>query len=377
MKSIFLRVAVLVFCCACVDRLPDSLAIEDDLIVIDGHISDQPGPYKIRIFKSVGSESNVLSPPYVRARSVTIFDNNGNSELLTEMLLGEYKNEVEYWSKPDGIRGQVGRKYWLRVELLNGVVIQSEPDQLLSVGEITDVRFAFNRFKPLNGPTEYGFKVFMDAENSTGHVRWRFNGTYLVETFPQFRHWPIGACIGSFFPPPCSGYESPDGISLNRVGDCTCCTCWVTDNESKPLLSDDEILTDGAFKNVEVGYVPFNVWRFNSGRYLVKVEQMSLTDEAYEYWKIIRDQKEGTTSLFQPSIGKIGSNFSSSNPDLKVAGFFYATAIKEKAVFISSSDSEIPVPEYDRPGEEVCLFWDVCDAVWLNASRTPPPEWED
>jgi len=361
---------------SCIDRLDDTLNADQGTIIIDGYISDQPGPYKIKIFKSVGSEANLLRPPLIRAKKVTLLDDAGNSEDLDEITLGEYGSEIEYWTKANGIKGQVGRKYSLRIELSDGTLIESEPDELKAVGGVTDIRYQFESHKPLQGPTEYGFKVFVDSDNETSNVRWRFTGTYVVETYPQFRKWPVNACRGPFYPPPCSGYESPNGFELVRVGDCTCCTCWVDDNESKPLLSNEAIKTNGRYSNVEIAYVPFNVWRFHYGKYLVKVEQMSLSDGAFEHWKIIKNQKEGSTSLFQPAFGKIATNFFSNNPDVEVAGYFYATSIKQKAVFISADDSTIPVPEFDRPGAEVCLFWDVCDAVWVNASRTPPPEWE-
>ncbi|MGE0587535.1 MAG: DUF4249 family protein [Cyclobacteriaceae bacterium] len=360
---------------SCIDRIDDSLNNENSTIVIDGYISDLPGPYKIRIFRSVGSEKDLARPPMVELKQVSIFDDVGNKEILEKRTLSDGAH-VEYWTKPDGIKGEVGRKYVLRVELASGKILESTPEKIHPVGTITDISYVFESYKPLQGQTEYGFRVFMNAEDVRGKVRWRFTGTHIVETYPELRLDPIGGCRGLLNPAPCSGYIT-DGFSLVKVGECTCCRCWNNEYEDVPNLSDEVIATNGRFGNVEMAYVPFDVWRFHFRKYLVKVEQMSLSDDAFEYWKVIKDQKVGVNSLFQPAFGKIATNFLSSDPDIKVAGFFYATAISQKTIMISAEDASIKVPTFDRPGNEVCLFWNACDASWPNASRTPPPEWED
>lgn len=354
---------------SCIDRLyfENELNDQGDFIV-EGYISDQPGPYKVKLYLPTGVDENVLSPVPVIAKEVMIADDAGNTEVLGHNGSGEYS------TSETGIRGVVGRKYHVRIVLLTGEVFESTPEELLPVGSVTDVRFRFESVKPLNGPTQYGFRVFMDSENANGFVRWRFTGTFMVETFPEFRTHP--KCRGRLpSPPPCSGYVWQDG-DFERVGDCTCCYCWVNDTDVKPILSDEIIASNGTYKDIEMAYIPFDVWRFHFGKYMVKVEQMSLSKEAYEFWKIIRDQKDGSTSLFQPAFGKIRSNFVSHNSDRKAIGFFYATSIQQTITFIRPDDASIPVPGFDLNNKEVCIFHDECDVAWLNASRTPPREWE-
>ncbi len=370
MKTLSGLLLLLLFTDACVDRLDfDAGDAGESEIVVDGFISDQPGPYKIRIFLSGGIKENLLAQEPVNARQVVISDDSGETEQLNQTSPGIYE------TSPDGIRGQVGRKYKLLVELLNGERLESTPDELHPVGEVDNIFYRFESFLPQSGPTEHGFRVFMDAQSEAGPVRWRFTGTYIQEAFPALRQWPRGGCRGQPDPAPCSGFED-NGNSIKRVGECTCCVCYVNDVEDKPRLSNDVIMTEGVFRNVEMGFIPFDVWRFHFRKYMVKIEQMSLSEEAFQFWKIIKDQKEGINSLFQPAIGRVPTNFSSTNSSRRVAGFFYATAIKQKVVFINDIDAPIPVPEFTVPPIEVCQFWDVCEVVWRNSSRTPPPEWE-
>lgn len=363
---------------SCISRLEDTLNIDEGAIIIDGFVSDRPGPYQVRLTRSVGTELNVLSSPTLRVKRVTMMDDLGNSEDFQEVIVDDYGKQIEYHSSEGGMRGQVGRKYTLKIELLDGTILQSAPEEMLPIGEVTEIRYQFESYKPLKGPTEYGFRVFMDSENAEGseNVRWRFNGIFMVETFPEFRTSNVGSCKGFPDPPPCSGYALQEDFTLKQVGPCTCCICWAKDSEPAPLLNDGAIKSSGRYRGLEVGYIPFDVWRFHFLKYMVRVEQMSLTNGAFEFWKIVKDQKKGATSLFQPSFGKIGTNFSSSNPNVKVAGYFYATSIKDKVVFISHEDAPFAVPQFDFAPDTLCRFADVCDAVWLNASRTKPPEWD-
>ncbi|MGE0587536.1 MAG: DUF4249 family protein [Cyclobacteriaceae bacterium] len=369
----YILFVVLLLLDSCINRVDlDAELVNNSDFVVDGFISNKKGPYQVRLYIPSNAEDNVLFPEPIAAREVSIHADDGSSEVLAGIGSGVYQ------TKPDGIRGEIGKKYKIKIELLDGSIFESTPEEVLPVDSIDQLSYTFQSFKPLQGPTQYGFKVFMDTKNRYGPVRWRFTGTYVVETFPQFRLSPRVCRMGIPDPPPCSGYRRTASNTIENFASCTCCICWVSENEPKPYLSDEVIASDGTFKNIDVGYIPFDVWRFHYQRYMVKVEQMSLTTEARAFWKIIQDQKQGSGSLFQPSLGTITTNLVSLNSRRRAFGFFYATAISEKVIFIHASDAAIPVPDFDRPGEEVCpQFWNECDVAWLNASRTQPPEWED
>jgi hypothetical protein len=75
-------------------------------IVIEGNISDSPGPYSVTLSKTVNfDQSNTFLP--VTGANVVISDTVGNSELLTETSPGTYRTSV--------IQGTPGRTYTLYV----------------------------------------------------------------------------------------------------------------------------------------------------------------------------------------------------------------------------------------------------------------------
>ena len=75
-------------------------------IVIEGNISDSPGPYYVTLSKTVNFDQPNTFPPVTGAH-VIMSDNVGNSELLTETSPGTYRTSV--------IQGTPGRTYTLDV----------------------------------------------------------------------------------------------------------------------------------------------------------------------------------------------------------------------------------------------------------------------
>ncbi len=75
-------------------------------IIIEGNISSQPGPYTVSLSKTVNfSDANVF-PPFTGA-AITINDNAGNSEILSETSPGIYQTNT--------LQGTVGREYTVSV----------------------------------------------------------------------------------------------------------------------------------------------------------------------------------------------------------------------------------------------------------------------
>jgi hypothetical protein len=84
-----------------------NLNTSSSVIIIQGNVFDRIGPYTIKISKTINfTESNIF-PPVTDAK-VTISDNAGNSELLTQSADGIYITSK--------LRGVPGRTYTLNVE---------------------------------------------------------------------------------------------------------------------------------------------------------------------------------------------------------------------------------------------------------------------
>lgn len=304
MRNSFILFLILLLADSCIDRLTFEIGdLDKGLLVVDGMISDQPGPYTVSVFKSADIDEDLRFSQPLLAKQVSILSDAGEEEILQVFTAGVYK------SSPYGIQGRVGRTYHLRIELYDGRIFESTPEQLKAGGGIDNLYYEFESYQTLEGALQYGFRVFIDAHNlpdEESFLRWRFNGTYKVETYPELHTVPCGEsrCPA---PRPCSGAIFDRGLYIRQLDKCTCCICFVNQLETKPMVRSNGRVVNGQFKKVEIAFVPVGIWTFYE-KYLIEIQQMSLTREAYEFFKAVEDQKEGANSLFQPAFGKPHTN---------------------------------------------------------------------
>jgi Domain of unknown function (DUF4249) len=338
-KSIILFVAIILFD-SCVDRISIEVPAGGDILVVDGLITNEPGPYTVEITRAAKLDTDLNFRKFVTAKSVAIFDNLGNSEVLTEVEQGIYK------TRPNGIRGVVGREYHVRIETRDGKIFESVPEKIKPVGKIDTVYYETVSFQPIDAPTTHGFDIYMDAKglpDSDNQLRWKFSATYLVKTFPELHTVLIGENMVPD-PLPCSSFRLSNGSVLPVPGKpCDCCTCWVTQNEDKPHVSDNQFVSNGNFKRIKLGYVPFSNLYFYD-KVMIEVRQLSLSRTAFDFWKNIQAQKEGSGSLFQPPSGVVRTNIFEKNGAEQAQGLFYAAGASKKVIFITIPGTAAPAP---------------------------------
>ena len=106
---IHLAIALLLICSfsSCEKVIDLKLDTSSPSIVIQGNVFDLDGPYKVHISKTVAFTEPNIFPPVTNAK-VTISDNLGNSETLTESRPGTYISSA--------LKGKSGVTYTLTVE---------------------------------------------------------------------------------------------------------------------------------------------------------------------------------------------------------------------------------------------------------------------
>lgn len=356
---------------SCIDRIeikiPDSYSSQ---LVVDGLITDEPGPYTVRLTKSVRVEKFLkLSQESITHAKVIISDSEGNSEVLAEKSPGIYQTKI------NGIQGVVGREYSIRIETEEGKIYESEPDRMNAVGEVDSLYYQFESYLPLNDQERYGFRFYADSESPEGEntfLRLKFTQTFEIDAYPELHI--IGMCVPD--PRPCSGRIFTE-FGLKTVSECTCCKCWVTVDEKQPHVTDNQFVINGKAKKIEVGFVPLEYFPFQLGKYRVEVKQMSLSRKAFDYWRIIQSQKEGVASLFQPPTGRIRTNVYSKNGSEEVQGLFYASAVKKKQRYLTFNDFSFTlfsrIPNW---GCEKGRIAEDCRLAFPFSSATKPADWK-
>jgi hypothetical protein len=90
-------------------------------LVVEGLITDQPGPYQVKISKTVPIQDQLYPTTWVAGATLTIQDDQGNSEALVEKSPGNYYTKA--------FQGVLGRSYWLNIATNDGNVYQSTQEK--------------------------------------------------------------------------------------------------------------------------------------------------------------------------------------------------------------------------------------------------------
>lgn len=380
MKSSITSIGIFLVLGACVDRLHFDIKKSNDYgIAVDGFVSDQPGPYQIRINRAFDIESIETIKTPVSVKHLILSDNKGTSEELKEINSGIYETNAV------GIRGQVGKVYTLRIELTDGKIYESVPDTLLPAGRMDSLYYSYISVPNKDGALDNGFDIFVNASRGDGGSRfmWKMTGTFQSETRPECFAGQCFILDGKCnFLPPCTGIRNVGSTSfpeLIRVKPCECCKCWYKIFNTKPVLSDDQLNSSGNYNDLLLHRIPVSPWIFMH-KIHVRVSQISLTRNSFRFWKAIRDQRNAIGSIFQPVTGKIPVNFIQVNGlESPVMGLFYATSISSKSMYITRDNVPHPelLPTLDYLVNTYKIGCISCLDAFPNATNVKPAFWSD
>ncbi|MAE87853.1 MAG: hypothetical protein CMB80_34275 [Flammeovirgaceae bacterium] len=358
---------------SCVEPISFEVPAADSQLVVEGFITNTYGPHVVLLSKASNIESDSVSKLPVSGAEVLLYEDRVLAGSFVEVSRGEYVlAEGE-------IRGEVGRKYHIEIKTIDGHRYHSVPDELQGVGQITAIKteFEFRTQLTETGETDASvLKVLVDSEAgnvSDPLIRWRYTAYYDVQTYPEL-FWRDEPPYTPWKDPwPCSGYivvEGPPGSGglLLQIDECTCCQCWGRLYEAAPTLSNDELIDNGEFRNILVNEIPITP-RIFAKKVMIQVEQMSLSRAAFDFFDLIRAQKENAQSIFQPASGEIRGNIIAQRADDLVVGIFYATSIDRQVIFVDSTDVPYNIPEE--------TFMTIpCDSLIKHSTYLMPDLWE-
>jgi hypothetical protein len=128
----------------CIDPFSLKIQGESGVLVVDGLITDEPGPYFVTLSRSVSYNSDnvlrVYATPEAGAQ-VRLSDNEGNSELLVETKPGTYRTTTA--------QGIIGKSYTLSIVTARGKHYKSIAEPLLPVPKMGLLEFDFEIYEYL------------------------------------------------------------------------------------------------------------------------------------------------------------------------------------------------------------------------------------
>ncbi|MCB0652295.1 MAG: DUF4249 domain-containing protein [Saprospiraceae bacterium] len=326
---------------ACVEEFQPKLDEFDNLLVVDGEITNEEGPYTIKL--SVSSGLEIISPEPVTGATVAIVEENGVAETLTEQEPGIYR------TAPGGIQGTVGKKYKLIINQ-NGKNYESEYELLKQPTPIASVE-AVQEYKAFpDAPEEVpGIQFYVNtgtSSNEKDYYLWSQEGTYKYEA---------NLLIYFVYEGVIKEFKNRDSLK----------TCYLTYKVGEVYTANTDNLTVPVITNLPLHFLPATDIKLTI-RYSMLTRQYSITKQAYDFWHAIERQTSNGGALYTSQPYQIRGNLTNvNNPDEPVLGYFMVAGVAENRIFV------------DRP-ENAEIYIADCFLDYMGYAYIfglPPSEW--
>jgi len=316
---VFLFGFVLLLFNSCKEKIWPELDKYEDVLVVDGMITNKPGPYTIRLSISAPLDSAEFIP-YPNCQ-LLILDDIGNIEHLTETNPGVYR------TTPDGFQGTIGRKYQLQITAPNRNTYESTFEELKAPVGIDSVYGVIEYRQDENFAYDLvGYQFYLDtemAEQDSNFFLWRADATY---------HYQSDFTIRWYYDGTLNWFHGPDSLY----------NCWKSYRISRIYTGSTQSLNAPKIDKYMLHYVSTET-RQLSVKYSLSVRQFTISKEAYEFWNRIEQQSSDQESLYATQPFQISGNvFNVNDISEPVLGYFMVAGISEKRIFINRPSSSIP-----------------------------------
>ena len=320
-------ISLLLLLHSCVGTYDPSLALNTNLVVVNGTLTDLAEPQTISLSRSRSSRDSLsVNTPITKARVEVIV--NGSTTLpLSETLPGTYR-------LPDGFRGQVGQTYQLRFRTAEGVAYESSVEPMVATPPIGRTYEQFNPQGPkatadgLPLPANDIYIDLQDPADSRNFYLWRWRlyetqlwcatcqqGRYVLRDIGPVGTGPLNV-IGCVPDPTLNTYNFYDYACRGQ--------CWdIFYSTSIDVFSD--VYTNG---QAQVGHKVASIPIYQLDPALIVIEQLSLSPNAYRYYKLFADQVQNTGTLADSPPAPISGNVkNTANAGENVVGYFSAASV--------------------------------------------------
>lgn len=332
LSSCLLGITVLLT--TCISKLDIETNPPPRKLIVDGFITDAPGPHSIRLLRLTALGSN--APNEINA-SVSITDNEGTETVLLEVEPGKYDT-------PELFQGKIGNSYTLNVKTISGVSYISTPQTIPDGPDIDSVIFRFKKL-PSADPNNIrsGVEVFsqwQDPPEENFYLWIKHKGAYQIRTRPDLAHDMFGE------PAP---------------KDC-CAICFVNE-PVKPLNVLSDFRENGQTITASVAFIEDDGLRIKR-MFFMELNQLNISREAFEFYDEVSTQLSINGSILDPPPSTITGNMvSTSDQDQIAIGFFGAFRSSTRLIEIT--------PQLLEDRQREIIIEEDCRTV-LGASTSRP-----
>lgn len=295
----------------CIEPFDVSFSKYENLLVVDGMITNEPGPYTVKLSRSASTEN--FEYTFISNATVIISDNTGNSEVLTQT------DEGVYSTTESGIQGISNNSYKIYIKTPDGNEYESKFQKLQPQVDI-DSLYGIVDFQSTDNSNllHEGYKFLIETEtliNDSNFFMWIPFETYKYYADYRIDYYFLDGEV----------YVYPDPYAYY--------TCWKTNR-----IQNVYVLKTGNnnnFVQFTLNFVSADTNKLSEG-YSLSVKQYSINYEEYIYWKnieklLIQGQSFYNVQPFQT----LGNVENIDDPEEPVLGYFSVAGVSEKRIFVN------------------------------------------
>ncbi len=332
MNRLLLAFCSLFLCCIQHIELP--VREGQKRLIVEGFITNAPGPYTIRLTRSARYESALNLTGVIeneRDAIITIRDRSGGITELKELGNGYYQTPISF-------QGEVGQTYSLNVFTSDGGFFASRPVTIPEGTSIKEVQIRYEQ-KPSTNKLKFisGVNLFVtiddDAAGSNFYMTYCTDGVYPFISSPKLAEQNSeNPCLPIANIPRCFRYERDYfEPSLSVVTSQSCRVFKAADFDF--TLFDDRFRNGTELTNI-AAFIEDDGRRFEFS-YRTNVNLLTISREAYGFYLRLAGQFEIDGDIFDPPPAQIlGNIIPLDGSDQEVLGYFGAFFVDSREVYI-------------------------------------------
>ncbi|WP_157579122.1 DUF4249 domain-containing protein [Pontibacter roseus] len=328
----------------CIDPVEVDLDKQREHLVVEGYFTNVASLNYVRL-----SYSQPHSSPYNEFEEkamVSVTSSEGANYAFAYDKAGYYFPVAD-----SNAIGVTGHTYVLNIMVGSKLyqskpVVMTEPIPIDAIHfEVDEQTFAFYGVREKQLYSGYSVLVdYQDPASAKNFLRWSFATEYEVATQPD-------------------EYVNPS-TGLPAPKEC-CVQCFFEEKLEILKVTDDRLTNGNRVLNQNVLFIPFEKYLGVKNR--LTVYQHAITEDAYNYFRILEKQKEATGTVFDPPPAEVKGNMYNEGDEREtVIGFFDVSGVSVKQVTIRRTDIDYAFSPF--------RFADDCQLL-RGATRTPPDNW--
>lgn len=315
-----------------------------ELMVVEGIVSNAPGPYTIKLSLSSAIENFEYIP--LKGCDVKIEDGSGNIYELTEFEAGIYKSDSSEFT------GEIGQRYRTLIKRPNGNTYHSKWETILEPVGIKSVTAQVDKLKK---PDEYtprpGFQFYVEPQQSEAdsvNLLWQVDATFKFNSDLK---------VYFYFDGSLKPFPNPDSFF----------TCYKTKRIPDIFIQSNAARKGGELLTQKLHFED-TYSKALTLKYALNVYQLRLGTRAFEYWNNLKTLKELQGQVFdrQP-FQVVGNMQNTNNSNEQVLGYFMAAGVNHALKFFNWNSGQF---KYG-----VCTITEPDIKLYQYIQWSRPSEW--